>query len=321
MYSPSKRYRNAGVPTSIPYRGQKRWHTVFGLIFGLGAATWAFSGMLSMDPFPSPSGGAAGARRGPGGDAIPQALRGRVEMRRIRGEASARSAGSSSSALQVKELEFTSFAGEPIYLATLAGGDTRIIPVGRQSSTVDRSAADHRRRDEGGAVADGLAEIRVLDQYDAYYLDRRRQRPLPVILARLNDATDTRYYINPKTGRVVGTYSSRNWVNRWLYHGLHSLDFPVALQLPPAVGHRRDHVHARRHGALRDVADPGVEGDRTDARRRDSRRCRRSFRAQRRFGDRRRLVPGSSRPARTRRIITMFMLCYIPACLGCPRGA
>jgi hypothetical protein len=66
----------------------------------------------------------------------------------------------------------------------------------------------------------------VLDQYDAYYLDRRRQRPLPVILARLNDESDTRYYISPKTGRVVGTYSSRGWVNRWLYHGLHSLDFP-----------------------------------------------------------------------------------------------
>src|SRR6185503_10557644 len=53
MYSPSKQYRIAGAPTSIPYRGQKRWHTVFGLIFGLGAVTWAFSGMLSMDPFPS----------------------------------------------------------------------------------------------------------------------------------------------------------------------------------------------------------------------------------------------------------------------------
>src|SRR6185369_11090494 len=37
MYSPSKRYRMAGQMTSIPYRGQKRWHTIFGLIFGLGA--------------------------------------------------------------------------------------------------------------------------------------------------------------------------------------------------------------------------------------------------------------------------------------------
>ena len=53
MYSPSKRYRYAGMPSSIPYRGQKRWHTVLGLIFGVATITWAFSGMLSMDPFPS----------------------------------------------------------------------------------------------------------------------------------------------------------------------------------------------------------------------------------------------------------------------------
>ena len=25
---------------------------------------------------------------------------------------------------------------------------------------------------------------------------------------------------------MVGSYSARDWVNRWLYHGLHSLDFP-----------------------------------------------------------------------------------------------
>jgi hypothetical protein len=25
---------------------------------------------------------------------------------------------------------------------------------------------------------------------------------------------------------VLSTYSSRNWMSRWAYHGLHSLDFP-----------------------------------------------------------------------------------------------
>ena len=65
-----------------------------------------------------------------------------------------------------------------------------------------------------------------MDEYDAYYLDRRRERPLPVIYARMNDAVGTRFYVDPRTARVVGNYSQRNWVNRWLYHGLHSLDFP-----------------------------------------------------------------------------------------------
>src|SRR5215471_3367157 len=60
MLSASKRYRYSGVPTSIPYRGQKRWHTILGLVFGVAAATWAFSGMLSMDPFPTNTGGPGG---------------------------------------------------------------------------------------------------------------------------------------------------------------------------------------------------------------------------------------------------------------------
>lgn len=52
MYSPSLRYRPQGAPSGIPYRGQKRLHTILGLFFGLLACTWAFSGMLSLDPFP-----------------------------------------------------------------------------------------------------------------------------------------------------------------------------------------------------------------------------------------------------------------------------
>jgi hypothetical protein len=227
MYSPSKRYRYAGAPTSIPYRGQKRWHMVFGLIFGLGAATWAFSGMLSMDPFPmqrtgGPAGG--GGRRG-GGPGIPQALRGRGGQIAAFAGKHPREALAQLPNLGVKELELTSFAGDPVYMATVAGDDTRIIPVnGEPQTTFDRQRIiDIVTK---AAQSSGGADVSVLDQYDRYYLDRRRKRPLPVILAQLHDAEHTRYYIDPKTARVVGNYSSSNWMSRWLYHGLHSLDFP-----------------------------------------------------------------------------------------------
>ena len=63
MYSPSKRFRYDGEPSSIPYRGPKRWHMIFGLIFGLVTCTWAFSGMLSMEPFEWLSDGNDGAFR------------------------------------------------------------------------------------------------------------------------------------------------------------------------------------------------------------------------------------------------------------------
>jgi hypothetical protein len=43
----------------------------------------------------------------------------------------------------------------------------------------------------------------------------------------------TRYYIDPKTVTIAGQYSARNWVNRWLYHGLHSLDFPWLYKYRP----------------------------------------------------------------------------------------
>ena len=67
-----------------------------------------------------------------------------------------------------------------------------------------------------------------------YYLDRRRVRPLPVILAQLNDTDRTRYYVDPRTARVVGSYSGKGWTTRWLYHGLPSLDFPWLYNHRPA---------------------------------------------------------------------------------------
>jgi PepSY-associated TM region len=214
-YSPSKRYRLAGAATAIPYRGQKRWHTIFGLLFGLGAVTWAFSGMLSMDPFPS-------LRERPRVD-IPQALRVRPTLPAFAAR-DPRQALAQLSGQQVKELELTTVAGEPVYLATLAGGATRVVGV----SGPPREAFDtHRLIDALSKAAQPQGvDARLVERYDVYYLDRRHEKPLPVILARLNDAEQTRYYIDPKTARVAGSYSSRGWMSRWLYHGLHSLDFP-----------------------------------------------------------------------------------------------
>ena len=222
MYSPSKRYRYAGMPSSIPYRGQKRWHTVLGLIFGAATITWAFSGMLSMDPFPSRETGGGLLERGIDRQVLTDALRGHARLAAF----AARDPREVLTRLRapVKQLELTAFAGEPIYLATLAPGDTRIVPVNGDPA----AAFDYQRIIDivKSAAGPGTVETSLLTQYDRYYLDRRRQRPLPVILARFNDAAASRFYIDPKTARVVGSYDSNAWVNRWLYNGLHSLNFP-----------------------------------------------------------------------------------------------
>ena len=46
-----KRTRPFRLSAAIPYAGWMRWHYITGAIFGLFTLTWAFSGLLSMEPF------------------------------------------------------------------------------------------------------------------------------------------------------------------------------------------------------------------------------------------------------------------------------
>jgi hypothetical protein len=238
MYSPHKRYRHAGAPTSIPYRGWKRWHMVTGLFFGVVTTTWAFSGLLSMGPFPimnrlteltvAPSASDDSDRME---EDLSVALMGREEFQlALYAGKPAADAIRSVPDFEVKQLEYTSFAGEPVYLATDGRGATRAIPVnGAPRATLADDIMRIVRRTAGSS----LAELRLMTEYDVYYLDRRGQRPLPVVFARLNDTANTRLYVDPRTGRIVGSYDASEWVTRWLYHGLHSLDFPWLYRYRP----------------------------------------------------------------------------------------
>ena len=235
IYSPAKSYRSGGAPASFPYHGQKRWHAILGLLFGVFACTWAFSGMLSMDPFPrlqSGSSSGAGAR-------IAAALRQAPPL----GAFSAKPPQQALSQAQasygtgygtgVKELEMTSFAGEPAYLASLAPNGTRVIPVhGQPAAEFDRAQIISVARQAARPFT--VTQARMVTQYEAYYLDRENQLPLPAIFVQLDDPGRSMYYIDPKTARIVQGYNSHSRWNRWLYHGLHSLNLPWLYKYRPA---------------------------------------------------------------------------------------
>lgn len=274
MYSPKQKYRLDGQPTGVPYRGQKRWHWIFGMVFGVATITWTFSGMMSLGPFPlmqrltgqtprnerlpqqpqqqqqaappapaqpqqqaaadaqraetprtegQPTEGRRGSRGG-GQQGIAGALRGRVRM----GDFAAvhpRDLLAKVPDLDVRELEYTSYMSKPLFSANLAGGKNQLLSLdGTKVDGFDQKEIIDlvkKTLDESK-----IADITIIDQYDLYYFDRTRQRPLPVIRVLMNDEDRTRYYIDPKSARVVTTYNDRNWVNRWLYTGLHSLNFP-----------------------------------------------------------------------------------------------
>jgi hypothetical protein len=231
MYSPSRNYRYANAPASFPYRGQKRWHAILGLFFGLFGCTWAFSGMLSMDPFPRLQEGTA---EGP--DArLAAALREMppLEVFDAKPPRKALEEAEAGSGSQVRALELTSGAGLPAYVAMLGPNESRVIPVlGRPAYEFDRERIFATL--ERAARPFVLTEVRQVTQYESYYLDRNRELPLPAIFVQLNDPARSMYYIDPKTARIVQSYNSHSRRNRWLYHGLHSLDVPLLYKYRPA---------------------------------------------------------------------------------------
>jgi hypothetical protein len=71
-----------------------------------------------------------------------------------------------------------------------------------------------------------LVDAAWLEEYDNYYYDRARAAPLPVLRARFDDTAKTSLYLDPYRGLILRKEETLSRVNRWLYHGLHSLDFP-----------------------------------------------------------------------------------------------
>jgi hypothetical protein len=74
----------------------------------------------------------------------------------------------------------------------------------------------------GAAMEDAV----WLGAYDAYYYDRYGMRSLPVLRVRYSDPNGTWLYFDPQHGQVVMKQERLSRLNRWLYNGLHSFDFP-----------------------------------------------------------------------------------------------
>lgn len=228
MYSPRKRFRtDAGAPSRFPYSGQKRWHTIFGLVFGLFACTWGLSGFLSMGTV------AALNRRPQVASQVSNGLRGGTLDLRAFGPKDPRTALQEvGREIRVRRLEFSLFGGEPLYLAMDTARDSRLVPVNFPAapyfdpdivSIVVSQAVDPVK----------VVDARLIHEYDAYYLDRDAESPLPVLRIRLDDNQRSLLYVDMRTARLASAFSAEGRANRWLYHGLHSLDLPWLYRYRP----------------------------------------------------------------------------------------
>jgi hypothetical protein len=227
--------REPGVAAS-PYRGWMKWHHWIGLVFGVLAGTWVFSGLLSMDPWSwsttddSPDGAQVERMSGGGLDLDAFAAPPSVAASACRAQ------------LNVKEIRLLQLGGVPYYYcsqtpqrsALVAADGSGAAPFAsfEQSALVDAARAIMPRAQ--------VASAQMLDGYDAYYypgwedkLENGAAKRLPVLKIVFDDAEQTLVYVDPFTGTPVKAYDSSGRWYRWLFHGLHSFDFAALYRLRP----------------------------------------------------------------------------------------
>ena len=234
----TKPFRLSG---SIPYSGWMRWHYVTGAIFGVFTLTWAFSGLLSMEPFEWTN--------ATGLEIDPEALSGGpVDLSKY-GAVDAAAWDRILGGLTAKEMEFVRIQDEEYYVVRYT--DDNALADGKrerlhQPYNVTGSVEPNRLLVHAGTldvreapfsvesllarlkatVPDTpIVESQLLSEYDSYYYSRGRQTPLPVLRVKFADPAATWVYVDPSMSQVLAEIHRLNRVERWLYNGLHSLDF------------------------------------------------------------------------------------------------
>ena len=215
-------YRGRNVS---PYAGVAKWHHVLGLVCLVFLATFMFSGLMSLSPwglFDSASSEAEQVRRYMRGerDAAPFPV---LDLRALASKG------------PVKEVEWRRLAGTGYAVVTRSADDREVVLEGLRGT-----AALHALRERIPAATSALVPgARIVaaapvDAYDDYYYSRHnRYRPLPAYRVAFDDAESTWFYVDWTTGAVVLRYTAAARVQRWLYNGLHSLDFGLLTRRGP----------------------------------------------------------------------------------------
>jgi hypothetical protein len=218
-FSPSSRYRFGLAQSRIPYAGWNRWHYLAGVFFGVFSLTWVFSGLLSMNP------GWWSQDKSPSAQESRAFSGGPLEMTLFPAPVGTQW-DSLFAQRGIKEMEFLRVQGQPYYLARSARFGSVLMAVDspgvlRGSFSIDLLLAGARKAFPGHSIV----ESSTLPDYDDYYYSRDRHLPLPIFRIKFDDPQRTWYYVDPATGRLVQRLEARNRTERWIYNGLHSLDF------------------------------------------------------------------------------------------------
>jgi hypothetical protein len=193
-----------------------RWHQRLGLGFGAAACAWVFSGALSLEPFhwssPASEPGEGWSRVTVHAE-LPQQLTAAVSHCREQ-------------LPDLREVELIA-AGHLYALCSDAAPEvhTRIVDLEEPRLTPRERIADQQLQRLAHSVAAQLSLATSADDY--YYPTHRRPIALPYARFALADDAHTVLYFDPARGELIDQIDDKRRWERWLYHGLHSWDFPA----------------------------------------------------------------------------------------------
>lgn len=217
-----KRYSRNRI---TPYSGVQKLHHVLGMVIGAFVLMFIFSGMMSMNPW--------------GVFDSPTSLQAQVEDYHST-ELSAEALSPIPDELwdyppasfELKQIEWRMIGGEEFLILAHSAHERIAVPADRLSSNGVEAAIRKAAPRLIGAA--NIAATDVLHGHDTwYYSHHDSYRPLPVLRVEFDDPENTWFHIDLSTGAVLNRITDADRVERWLYNGMHSLDFPFLIHNRP----------------------------------------------------------------------------------------
>jgi hypothetical protein len=217
-----KRYRGKDI---TPYRGINKIHHTLGLVCVVFLFTYMTSGLLSVNPFGVFSSNASCQ--------ISESVyagnlqKNSIELHRDNIHQLIKNNN------DLKEIRFY-WVADRVYPIGITLNTRKLLKDNVQQPL--RVLVDHavRKASIHCDVNNAIIQTSKLDAFDHYYYSHHgSNRPLPVYKIELNDKEKTWIYINAHTGEWIFSKTSKQRIQRWLYNGLHSLDFLLLTERRP----------------------------------------------------------------------------------------
>jgi uncharacterized iron-regulated membrane protein len=206
-----------------PFSGWMYWHHILGLSCSLFVLTWIFSGWLSMDHgrlFAKPDPTRVDLERFIGGAFNPEAFG--IPTLPIE-------------AAGAKEIEFIQIAGSGFYRIRIDAQRQQVVTAADIGNSEPEFAATLLTRAAQSLFdLNRMSAAERLDRNDAYYYTMDGSAPSPMLRVHFDDALQTWLHVDPVSGQIVEKIDSSRRLYRWLFNGLHRLDFPFLAARPTA---------------------------------------------------------------------------------------